>query len=252
MAKKKETKVSKEDAKEIADTSEPIEKEASKEKETKSSISESKESKKEKDSGDSEKLLVPLNVYLSTGIHIGMKQRVKDMEPYIYKVRPDKLAVFDISRINEKINLAVNMLSNYDPEDILVVSRKINGHKPVVKFAEAIGCRAVYGRFMPGTLTNPYYDKFIEPKIIILTDPFADKQALEEAVKANIPIIAMCDTFNSTRFIDLVVPMNNKGKKSVALVYWIIAKEYLKARGIIKGDAEFKYTVDDFEMPSKS
>ncbi len=197
------------------------------------------------------KLLVPLNVYLSTGIHIGMKQKLKEMMPYIYKIRQDKLAVFDISKIDEKIRLAINMVSNYDPEDILVVSRKLNGHKPVVKFAEATGSKYVYGRFMPGMLTNPSYDKYIEPKLLIVTDPFADKQAVMEAVKANIPIIAMCDTFNSTRFIDLVIPMNNKGKKSVSLVYWLLAKEYLKKRGVIKGDAEFKYTVDDFEMPSK-
>ena len=206
--------------------------------------------KKSKESSNKQ-MLVPLNVYLSTGIHIGMKQRVKDMMHYIYKVRQGKLAVFDISKIDQKIKYAINLLSNYEPQDIMVVSRKLNGHKPVVKFAEAIGCKHVYGRFMPGMLTNPYYEEYVEPKIIVLTDPFADKQALREAVKANIPIIAMCDTFNSTRFIDLVIPMNNKGKKSVSLVYWIIAEEYLKKRGEIKGDAEFKYSVEDFEMPSK-
>jgi len=253
MAKKNESKakVSKDasndkDVKEKKDAKKLKNEDASKkEKETKKKIKKEKEQVEE-----SKDMLVPLNVYLSTGIHIGMKQRVKEMEKYIYKVRPDKLAVFDIAKIDERLKYAINLLANYNPEDILVVSRKINGHKPVVMFAEATGAKAVYGRFMPGTLTNPYYEKFMEPKIIVLTDPFADKQALDEAVRANIPVIAFCDTFNSTRFIDLVVPMNNKGKKSVALVYWILAKEYLKKRGEIKGDAEFKYTVDDFEMPS--
>lgn len=195
-------------------------------------------------------LLVPLNVYLSTGIHIGMIQRLKVMAPYIYKVRQDKLAVFDIQKIDERIRLAAQMLSKYEPQDILVVSRKRNGQKPVVKFTEAVeGSNARYGRFMPGTLTNPNYDGYFEPKIVVVTDPFADRQALLEAFNANIPIIGLCDTYNNPQYVDLVVPLNNKGKKSVALFYWILAREYLKLRNVIKGYAEFKFTLEDFEMP---
>ncbi len=205
---------------------------------------ESKET--QKDTG----MLVPLNVYLSSGIHIGMKQRLKAMEHYVYKVRPDKLAVFDISKINEKIRIAAKLLSKYEPEDILVVSRKRNGHKSAATFAKAVeGSKAVWGRFMPGTLTNPNYKNYIEPKIAVITDPFADKQAMQESYNANIPIIAMCDTFNDPRYVDIIIPMNNKGKKSVALVFWILAREYLKNKGIIKGDAEMKETLEDFEMP---
>jgi len=207
--------------------------------------------KTETQKGDT--MLVPLNVYLSTGIHIGMKQRLKVMERYVYKVRPDKLAVFDISQINERINTAAKLISRYEPEDILVVSRKRNGHKPVATFEKAVpGSKAVWGRFMPGTLTNPNYKNYMEPKIAVITDPFADKQAVKEAYNANIPIIAMCDTFNDPRYVDLIIPMNNKGKKSVALVFWILAREYLKAKGAIKGDAEMKYTVEDFEMTVQS
>ncbi|MFH1126864.1 MAG: 30S ribosomal protein S2 [archaeon] len=195
-------------------------------------------------------LLVPLNVYLSTGIHIGMIQRLKVMAPYIYKVRSDKLAVFDIQKIDERIRLASQMLAQYEPGEILVVSRKKNGHKSVVMFAEAVaGVHAEYGRFMPGTLTNPHYDGYFEPKIIVITDPFADKQALLEAYNANIPVIGLCDTYNNPQYVDLIVPLNNKGKKSVALFFWILAREYLKIRGVIKGDAEFKYVAEDFEMP---
>lgn len=196
--------------------------------------------------------LVPLSVYLSTGIHIGMKHRVKDMEKYIYKIRQDKLAVFDIPKIDYKLRMAAKLLARYEPQDILAVSRKKNGHKPVVKFAEIIGAKAFYGRFMPGTLTNPKYEKYIEPKVIILTDPFTDKQAFEEAIKSNITIIGMCDTFNQTKYLDLVIPMNNKGRKSVALAYMLLAREYLKLRGVIQGDAEFTYSIQDFEMPVAS
>ncbi len=195
-------------------------------------------------------LLVPLNQYLSTGIHIGMIQRLKVMMPYIYKVRQDKLAVFDIQKIDERIRLASAMLAKYEPEEILVVSRKKNGQKPVVKFAEAVGgAHAKWGRFMPGTLTNPNYDGYFEPGIIVVTDPFADRQALLEAFNANVPVIGLCDTYNNPQYVDLIVPLNNKGKKSVALVFWLLAREYLKIRGNIKGDAEYKYSADDFEMP---
>ncbi len=200
---------------------------------------------KEKES----QFLIPLSQYLATGIHIGMRARTKDMEQFIYRVRQDKLAVFDVSKIDERIKLASNLLSHYDPQDILVVSRKRNGHKPVYMFAKVTGAHYFYGRFMPGTLTNPNYEKYIEPKIIVLTDPFADSQAFQEALKSNMTIIAMCDTYDKTKNIDLVIPMNNKGRKSVALAYYLLAKEYLKRRGEIKSDDEFPYKMKDFEMP---
>lgn len=198
-------------------------------------------------------MLVPLNVYLSAGIHIGMSQRLKAMQPYIYKVRPDKLSVFDVQKIDERLSSAAKLLSRYEPKDILISSRKRNGFLPIVKFAEAVGgATAICGRFMPGTLTNPNFPEYFEPKIIIVTDPFADKQAVLEAYNANIPIIGVCDTFNDPKFIDLVVPGNNKGRKSVALLYWILAREYLKARGTIAGDAEFKHTLEEFEAQASA
>lgn len=194
--------------------------------------------------------LLPASNYLSAGIHIGMKQRVKAMDRYIYKVRSDKLAVFNVQLIDEQIQNVANLLSQYNPEDILVVSRKKNGHKPVVKFAEAIGgAKVIYGRFYPGTLTNPNYEKYIEPKIVLITDPFLDRQIVDEAFNSNVPIIGLCDTFNNPKNLDIIISMNNKGKKAIALVYWLLAREILKNKGEIKGDAEFKFTLDDFEMP---
>ncbi|MBW6461964.1 MAG: 30S ribosomal protein S2 [DPANN group archaeon] len=194
--------------------------------------------------------LLPASNYLSAGIHIGMKQRVKAMERYIYKVRFDKLAVFNVQLIDEQIQNVANLLSQYKAEDILVVSRKKNGHKPVVKFAEAIGgAKVIYGRFYPGTITNPNYEKYIEPKIVIITDPFLDKQIVNEAFNSNLTIIGLCDTFNNPKNLDVIISMNNKGKKAIALVYWLLAREILKNKGEIIGDAEFKYTLEDFEMP---
>lgn len=187
-----------------------------------------------------EKLLVSKQEYLSSGIHIGMKSKTKDMEKFIYKVREDGLAVLNLKTLDERISVAAKFLSN--TKKILVVGRKLNSHNPIKKFCEVVGSDYVIGRFMPGTLTNPSYDKFIEPDVVVLTDPLSDQQALKEALDSRIPIVALCDTFNETRYIDLVIPCNNKGKKSLALIYMLLAREILKNRG----EKEFNYKLEDF------
>ena len=174
------------------------------------------------------------------------------MEKYIYKIRSDRLAVFNVQKIDEQIRSAAKLLSMYAPEEILVASRKKNGYRPVKVFAEAIGgAIGMYGRFMPGTLTNPNDKHYLEPKVVLITDPFSDRQVIEEAFKSNIPIIGFCDTFNDPKYMDLIIPMNNKGRKAIALVYWILAREVLKKRKELKGDAEFKYSVEDFEIAAE-
>jgi small subunit ribosomal protein S2 len=203
--------------------------------------------------GIEETNLVPRSVYLSAGVHIGMKQKVKAMEKYIYKIRSDKLAVFNIQKVDEQILEIAKFLSKYKSEEILVVSRKTNGHKPIVMFAKSISdANVIYGRFYPGTLTNPDYEKYLEPKVLFVTDPAADKQAIKEAKNSNIKIVGICDTFNDPTDLDYVISANNKGRRSLSLIYWLLAREIVKARGEIKGDAEFKYVEEDFVMPAIS
>jgi len=187
-----------------------------------------------------EELLISKQEYLSSGIHIGMKSRTKNMKKFIYKVREDGLAVLNLKTLDVRISITVKFLVNM--KKILVIGRKLNSHKPIKKFCEIVGCDYVIGRFMPGTLTNPSYEKFLEPDIVVLTDPLSDRQALKEALDSRIPIIALCDTFNETRNIDLVIPCNNKGRKSLALIYLLLAREILKRRG----DEEFNYKLEDF------
>ncbi len=187
-----------------------------------------------------EEFLIPKQDYLSAGIHIGMKSRTKDMKKFVYKVREDGLAVLDLKTLDERLRVAAKFLA--DKKKILVVGRKLNSHLPIKKFAEAVKCDFIIGRFMPGTLTNPNYEKFMEPDVVILTDPLSDYQALKEALNSRIPIIALCDTFNETRNIDLVIPCNNKGRKSLGVIYWLLAREILKGRG----EKEFKYKLEDF------
>lgn len=190
------------------------------------------------------KLLITREKYLASGIHIGMKQRTKDMKEFIYKIRDDGLAVLNLGKVDERIKVAAKFLSRMNK--IMVIGRKTAAQESAKKFAEIIGAESVVGRFLPGTLTNPQFKKFFEADVILISDPLIDYQALKEAVKAGIPIIAICDTFNETKDIDLIIPANNKGKKSLATLFWLLAREILKERGIIKSDSEFKYEITDF------
>ena len=193
-----------------------------------------------------EQFLVPLEDYLKAGLHIGTKFRTKYMAKFIYKVRPDGLSVFNVEQINERLKLAAQMLSAYDPKDILIVCRRENGWKAVNKFSEITGIKSFIGRYPPGILTNANLEDFVEAKVILVTDPWPDKNAITDAAKLGIPVIALCDTNNDSRNIDLVVPCNNKGKKSLAIIFYVLAKEYMKNRKLIKSDKDFKAKIDDF------
>ncbi|MEC7687070.1 MAG: 30S ribosomal protein S2 [Candidatus Thermoplasmatota archaeon] len=194
-------------------------------------------------------LLIDEDTFLTCGVHIGTKQKSKDMQPYVYKVRDDGLRILNVNLTSEKITEAANFLKEYDPKDVLVVSARQYGWKPAKKFADACGFVCIAGRFTPGRLTNPEMRFFIEPKVIVLTDPAADAQAFREAVNIDIPVIAMCDSNNLTNDIDIIVPGNNKGRRSLALIYWLMAREILRMKGELPADGELEETIDDYEAP---
>ncbi|MEA4956672.1 30S ribosomal protein S2 [bioreactor metagenome] len=193
-------------------------------------------------------LLIPLEEYLAAGLHIGTQQKTSDMEKYIFRIRSDGLYVLDISKTNDRIMAAAKFLAKYDPEDILVVATRQYGQAPVKKFGELIGCKSIPGRFIPGTLTNPNYSKFIEPKVIVVTDPRSDSQAIIESKQNGVPIVALCDTENLLSTVDLAIPVNNKGRKAIALVYWLLARQILREKGIIGEDETLSQDASDFEL----
>jgi len=192
-------------------------------------------------------LLVPLDVYLKAGVHLGVKYRTKLMSKFIYKIRDDGLTVLNMDLINKRLKVASKMLARYDPEEILVVCRRENAQKAAKKFAEIIGAEYKVGRYLPGTLTNTNYYSFKEPKVLFTCDTWSDKQAIADAVRSNIPVISLASSNNTTKNVDLIIPCNNKGRKSVSLIYWILAREVLKNRKDIKSNSDFKYKVEDFE-----
>jgi len=187
--------------------------------------------------------------YLSAGMHIGMKQQTKNMKKFVYKIRNDGLAVLDLQMIEKRIKIAAGFLSRFNK--ILAVSRKAVGWKAAHMFAETTGGSYVSGRFLPGTITNPHFPSYYEPDVLIVTDPIVDSQAVKEAVKMRIPIVALCDTTNKLNNVDCVIPVNNKGRKSVATVYWLLAREIMKIRKQIKEDEEFGLEIEDFEIAER-
>ena len=192
-------------------------------------------------------MMVSEETYMTSGVHIGTRQKTADIKEFIYKVRNDGLYIIDVKKTDERIKASAKFLSKYDPSKILVVSVRQYGQKPVKKLGEMTGIQVLDGRFQPGTLTNPNAKTFLEPEIILLTDPLADIQALHEAKNIGIPVLALCDTNNETKYIDYVIPTNNKGRRALALIYWLLARAILKEQGKIASDEEFSTTVEDFE-----
>ncbi|WP_330631763.1 30S ribosomal protein S2 [Halocatena halophila] len=191
---------------------------------------------------DEADLLIPVEEYLAAGVHIGTQQKTKSMERFIHRVRTDGLYVLDVSQTDSRIRTAARFIANYQPEQILVASSRQYGRFPAEKFATAVGARARTGRFIPGTLTNPKYDGYIEPDVVVVTDPIGDAQAVKEAITVGIPVVAMCDSNNTTGNVDLVVPTNNKGRRALSVVYWLLANEVIDNRG-----GEPTYALEDFE-----
>ncbi len=195
---------------------------------------------------EQQQFLVPLDTYLKAGLHIGTKFRTKYMEPFIYKVRPDGLSVLNIQIIDQRVGLVAKFLTQFKPDDILVVGKRENGWKAIKMFAKMTGIKSYAGRYPPGILTNPKLDEFTEVKVLLVTDPWPDKDAVKDAVKTGAVVIGLCDTNNDATYVDIVVPCNNKGKKSLGLFFWIVAREYMKAHGLIKDEKEMAYSLDDF------
>jgi len=193
-----------------------------------------------------QELLVNLDTYLKSGLHIGTKHKTAYMAPFIYKIRPDGLSVLNVQAINKRIEMVTQFLSQYAPEEIMIVGKRENAWKSIRMFSEMTGIKSFPGRYSPGILTNPQLEDFVDIKVLIVADPWPDKDAVRDAVSVGAIVIALCDTNNESNYIDIVVPCNNKGRKSLGLFFWILAREYLKHRKVIKNEKEMKYPVDIF------
>src|SRR5215216_6309693 len=184
---------------------------------------------------------------LSTGIRVGTPVKTKSMSRYIVRANPEGLYILDISKTLYRIDVAAKFIGRTNISKVAVTSAREYGKKPVEKFCEATGATPILGRFMPGTFTNPSLPKYMEPDIVIVTDPQADQQAVIESTRAGVPVIAISNSDNVISKVDIVIPANNRGRKALATVYWLLAREVMKKQGKIKSDKEMKSTIDDFE-----
>jgi small subunit ribosomal protein S2 len=192
--------------------------------------------------------LLPIDTFLSAGIHIGTRIKTQDMEPFIYRVRPDGLFVLDIQKIDERIRMAAKFITKFEPSKVVVVSSRLYGKTPVQKFCEITNAIPILRRFLPGLFSNPIHSDHLDANIVVVTDPKADHQAVKEAALVGIPVIALCDTEDDFTNIDLVIPINNKGRRALATVYWLLARQVLRERGEIPTDGDLSTTIEDFEI----
>lgn len=184
---------------------------------------------------------------LSTGIRVGTPIKTKFMNSFITRANPEGLYILDISKTLARIDVAAKFIGRTNIANVAVTSAREYGKTPIEKFCELTGARGIFGRFMPGTFTNPSLPKYMEPEIVIVTDPQADEQAVLEATRAGVPVIALSNSDNITSKVDLVIPSNNRGRKALATVYWLLTKEVLKKQGKIKSDSDMPLAIDDFE-----
>ena len=179
-----------------------------------------------------ESMLLPQETYLVHKVNIGALQKSADMKPFLSDDSDGTgLHLIDLEQTDARMRIVSQFLDRFDPSRILVVSARQYGQRPARLFAEAIGANAAVGRFIPGSLTNPALSSYVEPDVLFVTDPAADQQALIEAVNTGLPIIGLVDANNNLRNVDIAIPANNKGRRSLALVYWLLAREVLKIRG---------------------
>ncbi len=231
--------------------------EENKEQETEEEIEEVKvaepeeKTEKEEAAGPSlppgEELLLPQDTLLSAGIHIGTRMKTGDMEQFIYRVRPDGLFVLDVKRTDDRIRAAAKFLARFEPAKIAAAAARLYAQEPVKKFCQMTGATPVVGRFIPGLLSNPLYPNRIEPDVLVVSDPRADAQAVKEAGSVGIPVVALCSTDNEFVGVDFVIPTNNKGRRALAVIYWLLSRQILRERGDLAPDKDPTLTIDDFE-----
>jgi small subunit ribosomal protein S2 len=184
---------------------------------------------------------------LSTGIRVGTQVKTKFMLPFITKATNEGLYIIDSKKTLSRIQTAAKFINRATISKVFICSGREYASTPIEKFCELIGATPMLGRFMPGTLTNPLLPYYIEPELVLVADPQVDEQAILEATNAGIPVIAIANTDNVTSKVDLVIPANNRGRKSLAAIYWLLAREILLQKGNIKADESMKYEIEDFE-----
>ncbi len=202
------------------------------------------------DEGSSDATIAPgltETALLSTGIRIGTLVKTKSMAQFVSRTQANGLHVIDVTKTLNRIDATAKFISRAEVGRVVVYSAREYAKTPIDKFCEATGAVALTGRFMPGTFTNPLFPRHLDPEIVIVADPAVDFQALDEASKLGIPVVAICDTDNVTANVDIVIPANNRGRSALAAIFWLLARYVLLHTGALSSDQQMKFTIGDFE-----
>ena len=210
----------------------------------------SKEEDIKDEEGSAEKKIAPQlseRALMASGIRIGTNVITKHMKQYLERTREDGLNIIDVNKIQSHIEIVGKFLARFDPKRVMVYSSREAAQVPIEKFSELTGVNFTLGRFLPGTLTNPQLPNYRDVDVVMVIDPAIDVQAIKEAIKTNIPVIAICDTNNVTSYVDLVIPANNRGRKALATLFWLLSRSYLIHQGTLSPQDPMKYTPEEFE-----